>query len=204
MNEFEENSMIEFEENGYVLVKSFLDPLAIQTVSRYLEYSLKSDGFKTGVSSENPHFKVSKYYRYADPLIETILHNSIEEVEQVVNKKIFPTYSYCRVYVKGDELKAHTDREACEFSVSVNVATNGEPWPFWVQSAGGQPTSFILEPGDAIIYKGCDVLHWREKATNTEVNVQFMLHYVDQLGPFKDHKFDKRASLGSPNLNRSI
>lgn len=190
-------TMNEFNEKNYIIVRGFLDAEAVQTVSRYMEYSLKSDGFKKGESSENPNHEVSTYYRYADPLTETILYNSLEEIEQVVGKKLFPTYSYSRVYVKGDELKAHTDRESCEFSVSVNVATKGEHWPLYMQSAGKPPTSFILEPGDAVIYKGCEVLHWREKAINTEVNVQFMLHYVDQSGSYSEYKFDGRESLGS-------
>jgi hypothetical protein len=63
---------------------------------------------------------------------------------------------------------------------------------------GKEPMAFYLDPGDAVVYKGCEVVHWREKADGTEVTAQFMLHYVDQNGPYADFKLDKRASLGAP------
>jgi hypothetical protein len=33
--------MTEFQQKGYVLVKNFLDPDSVKTISRYLEYALK-------------------------------------------------------------------------------------------------------------------------------------------------------------------
>ena len=56
-----------------------------------------------------------------------------------------------------------------------------------------------LEPGDLVIYRGCDLEHWREPFTIEDENawhVQGFFHYVDKNGPFKDYKFDKRESLG--------
>ena len=57
---------------------------------------------------------------------------------------------------------------------------------------------FVLEPGDAVVYKGCEVVHWRGESVDTEVTAQFMLHYVDQNGPYAKFKFDTRSRLGIP------
>ena len=183
--------MTEFEQNSYALVKGFIDPQGIQTISRYVEYTLKQNLMARCVDPAAP-----SYARYADPLIETVLYNSLEHMEEITGKKLFATYSYSRVYVKGDVLEPHVDRPSCEISVTVHIATKGDPWPIWMKVRGKEPVRIVLEPGDAVVYKGCEVTHWREKAVDTDFNVQVMLHYVDKSGPNAGHKFDRRASLG--------
>lgn len=182
--------MTDFETNSCIFVKGFIDPQGIATISRYMEFSLQQNAFKGDDDS------TSRYAKYADPLIETVLQNSLSYMEEITGKALYPTYSYARVYVQGDELKPHVDREACQISVTVHVATKGDSWPIWMKVPGKEPVSFVLEPGDAVVYKGCEVTHWREKAVNTEVNAQFMLHYVDQQGPCAAFKWDTRPALG--------
>jgi len=188
--------MTDFKTDSCVLLKSFLDPTGVNTVSRYMEYAVRQNCFKTDG-------KTSTYSRYADPLIETILYNSCAELEQVTELSLYPTYSYARVYLQGDKLEPHVDRPSCEISVSVHVATQGEAWPIWMKVVGKEPVSFILEPGDAVVYKGCEVTHWREEAVDTKLNAQFMLHYVDKSGPHAEYKWDKRFGIGSLITTRS-
>jgi len=188
--------MTEFQQKSCVLIKSFLDPQSVQTVSRYMEYAITGDAYNC------PEDTWSKYSRYADPLIETILYNSKAEVEQITGLSLNPTYSFSRVYVKNDVMPKHVDRPSCEVSLTVNVATVGEKWPIWMQVPGQDPVSITLEPGDAVVYKGCEVQHWRETAVNTEITAQFMLHYVNKNGPFAGYKFDARPKLGLPTSSR--
>ena len=192
--------MTEFEKNSCVIVKGFLDPQGVQTVSRYMEYAFKQGGLK----KDDTDPVAPSYARYADPLTETILYASLDHMETITGKKLHPTYSYSRVYLKGDVLNPHVDRPSCEVSVTVQVATNGEFWPIWMKVRGKEPVSFTLEPGDAVVYKGCEVTHWRDVADKTDVTVQFMLHYVDQDGPNANYKFDTRPSLGLLQNSRSI
>lgn len=187
----------EFQTKGYTIVRGFLDSQSVQTISRYLENSLKR--YPENNQGGNPN-ESSKISWYADPLIETVLLNSLPEMETITGSKLFPSYSYTRVYTKGDELKPHIDRPACEVSVTCHVATVGKPWPIWMQAPGSEPSKHYLEPGDACVYHGCQVKHWREPATETDVNVQFMLHYVKQDGSNADHKFDRRQGLGLPSV----
>ncbi len=186
--------MTDFEKNKYVVVRNFLDKQATTTVSQYLENTINHKTMEkvTGGSAVS-------YAQYADPLIEVILKNSCEHIEQVTELELFPTYSYARVYEKNDFLKPHVDRPACEISVTVNVASIGPPWEIWLKVSGKEPMSFALEPGDALVYKGCEVAHWREKPVGTELIAQFMLHYVNQNGPFASYKWDKRPALGLPS-----
>ena len=187
--------MIDFEEHGYTIIRGFLDSASLATMSRYMEYRAK----QTSETNTDP---TSRYAFYADPLAETVLYNSREEIESICGRSLYPTYSYSRVYVRGDELKKHVDRSSCEISVSVNVAIDGSPWPIWCRYKGNSAVKCVLEPGDAVVYKGCEVEHWREPLQHASINAQFMLHYVDADGPYASYKWDSRPSLGMPSNKR--
>lgn len=188
--------MTDFDQKGYAIVRGFLDPVAVSTMSRYMEYRAK----QVGGNWEDP---TSRYAFYADPLAETILYNAREDVEAACGRELDPTYSYSRIYVKGDQLKKHIDRPACEISVTVNVAINADkPWSIWCQYKDNPPVECVLAPGDAVVYKGCEVYHWREPLQHADINAQFMLHYVDKNGPNASHKWDRRSSLGLPSNTR--
>lgn len=184
--------MTEFQTNSCVFVKGFIDQQAIQSISRYMEYAVKGGAYNVVGD------KFSKYAKYADPLMETILYNSKDVVEEITGLELHPTYSFARVYVKDDYLKPHVDRKACEISLTINVATVGTNWPIWMRVPGKDPISLLLEPGDAVVYKGCEVEHWRDPAKDTDLTAQFMLHYVDKNGPYAINKWDTRPSLGLP------
>jgi hypothetical protein len=184
--------MTEFQQKGYVLIKNFIDPQSVQTISKYLENALK----RYPENNQGGNGDSSAISWYADPLIEYILETSTAELEKITGFSLFPSYSFTRAYQKNEELKPHVDRPACEISVTCHIATIGKPWPIWMQTPGGEPTEYILEPGDACVYKGCEVKHWRTPATDTDINVQMMLHYVNQKGPSANYRYDKRPALG--------
>jgi hypothetical protein len=189
--------MTEFDKKGYVIIRGFLDSVGVATVSRYMEYKAKqSQG-----TWQDPE---SKFAFYADPLIETILYTARETIEETCGLELDPTYSYARIYYKGDELKKHVDRPSCEVSVTTNVAINGEPWSIWCQNPGDEPVECVLQPGDAVVYKGCVVEHWREPLKHADFNAQFMLHYVDKNGINASYKWDRRPSLGLPSNMRGL
>ncbi len=62
-----------------------------------------------------------------------------------------PTYAFTRFYTYNAELVKHTDRPACEISVSVMWDSDGTKWPLYVD---GNPVD--MKPGDAVIYLGCE------------------------------------------------
>lgn len=188
--------MNEFEKNGFIVVRKFLNKELTTIVSRYMEFSLSQMYMATDDTV------ATTLSRYADPLTEAILLNSQAHIEELTGLEIDPTYSYSRVYVKGDELKPHIDRNSCEISVTVQAGIKGNPWPIWMQSPGKEPVPVILDSGDAVVYKGCEVLHWREKTINTDITAQFMLHYISKNGPFAEFKWDNRPAVGMPSNTR--
>lgn len=190
----------QFEQLGCLLVKNFLDPLTVQIISMYMENKLRREEW----IEDNNKKASTKYGYYADPLIEVVLNNSLKQIADICGKELEPTYSYMRVYQPGEQLKPHVDRPSCEISVTVNVASKGPASEIWMHYKDNEPHAYILNPGDAAVYKGKEVTHWRDPLKPDQLNVQFMLHYVDKNGPHAERKFDTRPALGYPsNLRRS-
>ena len=135
------------------------------------------------------------YSIYADHVMETLLVKTLPVMKEKTGLDLLPTYSYARVYEKGSILEKHKDRPSCEISTTLNLG--GDLWPIYVEG-----TKIDLNPGDMLIYAGCELEHWREPF---EGNIcgQVFLHYNHADGPFaKTNLYDKRPMLGIPSLKK--
>jgi hypothetical protein len=131
---------------------------------------------------------------YASAETEEILEGLLPLVETVAGVKLFPTYSYFRVYQHGDVLPSHVDRESCEISLSIALGYEaGKPWPFFVKGPTGVCKA-ELYPGDGLLYRGCECEHWRDRFEGRRAS-QMFLHYVAQDGPNAAYRFDGRECL---------
>ena len=74
------------------------------------------------------------YSHYADPVMETLLVKMLPVMAKETGLQLIPTYSYSRIYKKGDELKRHKDRPSCEISTTLNLG--GDPWPIFIDGTG--------------------------------------------------------------------
>ena len=139
------------------------------------------------------------YSHYADIAMETLLENLKPLMEKESGLKLNETYSYARIYKKGDVLERHKDRYSCEVSTTLNIG--GDEWPIYLEPSGEEGkegTKVILNQGDMLVYKGCDVEHWRE-AFEGENCGQVFLHYNDASDEkAEQNKYDGRPFLGLP------
>ena len=139
------------------------------------------------------------YSHYADLVMETLLQKVQPIMEKHTALKLCPTYSYARIYKKGDVLARHKDRYSCEISTTLNLG--GNDWPIYLDPTGkiGQAGIKVnLKPGDMLIYSGCDLEHWREEFTGKDC-AQVFLHYNKKGSKIaKENEFDKRPFLGLP------
>ena len=119
-----------------------------------------------------------------------LMVEKVPEVSELLGEKVLPTYTYARVYKEGSELLRHRDRPACEISLTLNLS-KGKDWPIYFQRPDGSETSTELEPGDAVMYLGCQADHWREIFKGQEC-VQLFLHYVRSYGSKSWAYFDKQ------------
>jgi|TARA_R110002167_G_scaffold297449_3_gene501768 hypothetical protein len=139
------------------------------------------------------------YTHYSDTAMETLLQLLNKKMDQETGLKLSPTYSFARIYKKGDVLVRHKDRDSCEVSTTIHLG--GEPWPIYLDPTGKEGQAGIkvdLEPGDMLIYSGCELEHWREEFTGKDCG-QVFLHYNNLKGKnYKINKFDRRPILGLP------
>ena len=144
------------------------------------------------------------YSHYSDIAMETLLEKLVEPMTKETGLNLIPTYSYARIYKKGDVLKRHKDRYSCEVSMTMNLG--GDPWPIYLEPSGETDKEGVkidLEPGDALIYRGCEVEHWRE-AFEGENCGQVFLHYNDASGEnAEENRYDTRPFLGLPSWFKS-
>lgn len=136
------------------------------------------------------------YNHYADIAMEVLLKNLKTTLEKVTKINLVETYSYMRIYSNGDELKRHKDRPSCEISTTLNLG--GDPWPIFVKSLNKE-IKINLSSGDMLIYKGCELEHWRNPFKGKEC-VQVFLHYNQKDGKF-NNLYDGRDFLGLPTKN---
>jgi hypothetical protein len=123
-------------------------------------------------------------------MFDTLLEYLWPLIEAIVQEELLPTYSYARLYSNGDILEKHVDRPACEVSVTLQLGKSHDYcWPIFM---GG--TMYQLNEGDAVVYSGCDVEHWRNKCMGPEGyhSGQVFLHYVRKNGKYADEYADKR------------
>ena len=140
------------------------------------------------------------YSHYSDVVMETLLGALREKMEKETGYKLNETYSYARIYKTGDVLHRHKDRYSCEVSTTLNLG--GDPWPLYLDPTGKKGQAGIkidLQPGDMLIYSGCEIEHWREAFPGKDCG-QVFLHYNDSKKKnAKENKFDKRPFLGLPS-----
>jgi hypothetical protein len=105
------------------------------------------------------------------------LHTDIRiKLEKILGKKLYNTYYFDRFYFLGNELVKHVDRDSCEISVTIYVRSNLRwdwEWPLIVSTPRRMDDTIVTEekwitmaPGDAVIYKGCELPHWRPPLTS--------------------------------------
>jgi hypothetical protein len=158
------------------------------------------------------------YSHYADFVMETLLMKVMPIMMKETGLNLIPTYSYARVYEKGSILKRHKDRPSCEISTTLNLG--GDPWAIYLDTTGSnnvideyknimKPNApagirVDLEPGDMLVYSGCELEHWREEFTGN-ICGQVFLHYNHVNGQFADSNlYDKRPLLGLPPFTKIV
>jgi hypothetical protein len=181
-----------FARDGYALLPALIEPPLTAFLWSYVHTLLASRRMKLGdrLAPTTPSV-------YGDPAFDGLLEYLRPRIEAATALRLTPTYSYVRLYKRGDGLRRHRDRAACEISVSLNLGqAPGEPWPLMLQRAAG-PVAARLQPGDGLLYRGPRIAHWREPYQGDELGQAF-LHYVDRDGPHAHLKFDGRTRLMAP------
>jgi len=183
----------QFKDHGYVHLKNFLDKTNCAELTKELKRLVSEN--KTVKDEQCPLSEAV----HGSSIFDKLLEDLTPHFEQASGLKLYPTYSYARLYnSQGEELKNHKDRPACEISVSLTLDFEGDVWPIYMgdQEDKTNGAEIKMAVGDAVMYRGMDKWHWREPYFEGKWQAQVFLHYVDVNGPHAEWKYDKRESLG--------
>jgi hypothetical protein len=213
-----------FKKNRYTVIRQAISKDLAAFVANY--FSMKKQVYDTCIQARyiSPYEVLLGYYEgeneqipntyscYSDIAMETLLLKCQPVMEKATGLKLYPAYTYARIYKKGDELKRHKDRFSCEISTTMNLG--GDSWPIYLSpkenvgipndkkgitaASNAKGVKVDLKPGDMLVYRGMELEHWREKFKGEEC-VQVFLHYNNCKTPgAKDNMFDQRIHLGLP------
>ena len=172
----------EFDKNGYFIVKDLWDPDELyhpvpEQRGQFTYWGKNIDQFQAVDTERQVPGSCSRYWH---PQYRKVHTGVRKKLEKYLNRKLYNTYYYDRYYFPGQELTKHNDRAACEISVSIHISTNLpdnlKDWEFKIKTPDtytdkkkkdtilvpGEERALVLNPGDGIIYSGCDRPHWRD------------------------------------------
>jgi hypothetical protein len=177
----------ELEQNNFLFVPNFISQKRAQDLNSWM--LLERDAGRLIDDPRTNYGLFGKAYQDALPFLE-LLCEKRNEVSNLVEESVLPTYSFCIVYGSDSQLIRHLDRPACDISLTVHLGGDAD-WPIFIKKPSGEEVPFKLTSGDAVIYLGCIAEHWREKFTGQYYS-QVFLHYVRSGGPNAWAYFDKK------------
>ena len=156
-----------FKDNLYEVVRGAVEPQLVQHLDLEFELLKRVTYMKGGQSEENKFMfgdsqVTNSFAYYSASCFESLAVQMLPMMEEITDKKLYNTYTYARIYYKGAIMKEHKDRPSCEFSATVNISIDDEPWEIWFETLTGEKKAINLWPGDLIVYKGDTLNHWRD------------------------------------------
>ena len=157
------------------------------------------------------------YCKYGDLLFDNMMIDLKPKIEKETGLELTEMYSYARNYRQQNELKRHKDRGSCEISGTINLG--GDLWPIYVDpnpengyydpddpqhyiSSGEKGFEVLLEPGDCMIYLGCENEHWRNPLLDKGCS-QVFIHYKQTKNIKSDEElWDTRLGPGMPSYTK--
>tara|TARA_B100000287_G_scaffold392923_1_gene405699 strand:+ start:54 stop:737 length:684 start_codon:yes stop_codon:yes gene_type:complete len=204
-----------FKDQGYLLIENFLNDDICDFLYGYLMVSQKRLDIVEKNKLENSdnrygEIKDKTFITHGDLTFDSILVGKRSEIEWYTGYDLVSTYTTSSIYNNGAELLRHTDDDDCELTLSICLGYDTtkrfinedktfekHQWPFWIKDNQGNEIEVFQKKGGAILYKGTECEHWRNKFEGT-LQGQLDLHFNDKDGDYGD-EYNKRLYLGLPS-----
>lgn len=166
-----------FRERGYGPLSNLLHPFQVAALRRYYRFLIRTGAIALGDGQSS-----LRYVAYNEP-VARFFHRSLTPIlSAVAGEELKPSYVYMASYKSGAELKKHTDREQCDFSITLCVDFSPEPemetpWPIRLDASGGTATVYQAL-GDGLAYRGIQLPHYRDKLGEGRTSTSIFFHYV--------------------------
>jgi hypothetical protein len=173
------------ENNNYIFIDNFITKKEAEDLYKQFKKDIKSHPNEFKKDTQCP--KSFSIYNYR-PFLE-LLTNKTSYISELIGEPVLPTYTYARLYQKGEVLAKHKDRPSCEISVTLNIGGDKD-WEIFFTKPNKEQVSVNINQSQAALYLGCESEHWREAFKGKEY-AQVFLHYVRSNGPNWIHCFDR-------------
>jgi hypothetical protein len=167
----------QFVEKGYASLEDLLHPFHVAALRRYYRHQIRSGVIRLG-DGQSPR----RYVAYNEPVARFFHQQLANILSEVAREPLKPSYVYLASYLSGAELKKHTDRAQCEFSITLCVDFSPEPdgqtpWPIQVDGAAGT-VAIHQALGDGLAYRGTRLPHYRSVLGEGQTSTSIFFHYV--------------------------
>lgn len=168
-----------FQQRGYAPLRSLIHPFHVAALRRYYRYLIRTGALPLGDKQSQ-----RRYVAYNEA-VARFFHRYLEaRVSALAGVSVKPSYVYLASYLSGAELRKHTDRAQCEFSVTLCLDFSPEPeletpWPIRLDSAHGTVTVYQAL-GDGLAYRGTQIPHYRDPLGEDETSTSIFFHYVPE------------------------
>ena len=172
-----EKSRAMFREKGYAPLGGLIHPFHVAALRRYYRYLIR-----TGAVSLGDEQSSRRYVAYNEPVARFFHQQIAGTLSAVAGEPLKPSYVYMASYLSGAELRKHTDREQCEFSVTLCLDFSPEPaletpWPIRLETAAGE-VAVYQALGDGLAYRGTRLPHYRDALREGQTSTSIFFHYV--------------------------
>jgi hypothetical protein len=180
-------------DTGYVVVEGFVDVQLATAL--YLMFHLREHRGEGARDDQVPG--ASSFW--GDSTLDALLVTLLPDVERAAGIPLIPTYCYGRLYRRGDALRRHLDRDEAEVVATVHLGYRGAaPAPIRLAApGGGRVESITQRPGDALVFLGTRLEHWRDAFAGDDFG-QLFLNYVRSDGPSRARALDGRTRQFPP------
>lgn len=175
--EFVRHSASLFQTKGYAPLPGLIHPFQVAALRRYYRQQIR-----TGAIHLGDRQSARRYIAHNEPVAKYFHHQLAATLSRIAGRTLKPSYVYLASYLSGAELKKHTDREQCDYSVTFCLDYSPEPqlaspWPICLQTARGTVKVYQML-GDGLAYRGMQLPHFRGALPDGQTSTSIFFHYV--------------------------
>jgi hypothetical protein len=166
-----------FQQNGFALLTSLVHPFHLAALRRYYRDLANAGAFHPG---EGQYSKRS--WMHNETVARFFHHQLTSIVAAITREAVRPSYVYIASYGRGADLPKHTDREQCEFTISMCLDFIPEPrdvtgWPLYLETKSRR---VVIQQalGDGLLFRGREIPHYREPLPHASTSTSIFFHFV--------------------------
>ena len=163
---------------GYLPLSGLLPPYHVGALRRYYRYHTRMGTFVLGDEQT-----AQRFVSYDEPVTQFVHRQLTRIISDITRRVVTPSYNYLAFYQGGAVLDPHTDRDECEYTLSLCIDATPDPhtygaWPLQVMTYEGA-LAITQGIGDGLLFRGRELPHWRDRLPDGYTASSILFHFVD-------------------------